>query len=149
MDLLQYIKCKLWCHRIISMCISDCNCQCINSGTLNEYFGIIRICTADSVIFASIFTSAYQSQLSLYGCPVFLCQFCYLCCTLDIFFKWICRTVEHNGCKSKLQCFLYHLHSKTVIQMHCHVYFRFFCSLYHHWSHKCKRGVFQSYFCNL
>ena len=149
MDLLQYIKCKLRCYRIIAVCISDCNCQCIDSGAFNKYLCIIRIRTADSMIFTSVFASTYQSQLSLYGCPVFLCQFYYLYCTLDIFFKWICRAVEHDGGKSKFQCFLYCLHGKSMIQMHCHVYFRLFCSLYHHWSHKCKRGVFQSYFCNL
>ena len=72
MNLLQHIKRKLRCYRIIAMCISNCNCQCIDSGTLNKYLCIIRIRTADSVIFASVFASAYQSTLSLSSCPTYV-----------------------------------------------------------------------------
>lgn len=40
-----------------------------------------------------------------------------------------------NRSKSKFQRFLYRFKCKTMIQMNCNIYFRFFCSLDHHWSH--------------
>ena len=65
MDLLQYIKSKSRCYRIVTVCIADGNCKSIDTCLSCINNCIIRVCAADTMVTASILTSAYKTKLSL------------------------------------------------------------------------------------
>ena len=149
MDFLKNIKSKCRCYRIITMCITDGNCKCINACLSCINNCIVRICAANSMITASIFTSTYQAKLCLYSCTILLrllhnsLHFC------NIFLKRKRGSIQHYRSKSKLQSLINSLKSKTVIQVDSHIHLSLFCSLYHHRSHQMKRGILKTNLCNL
>ena len=144
MDLLQYIKSKSRCYRIVTVCIADGNCKSIDTCLSCINNCIIRVCAADTMVTASILTSAYKTKLSLNGGAIFtgfLHNRLYLG---DIFLKRKSGRIQHNGCKTKLQSLVNRLKSKAVIQMDSHIHLGFFCSLHHHRSHQMKRGILET-----
>ena len=145
MDLLQYIKSKRRRYRIITMGIPDGNCKRINTCLSCVNDRIIRICAADTVVTASILTSAHKSKLSLNCSTVFTCFLHNGLYSGDVFLKRKCRSIQHNRCKANLQSLVNRLKSKTMIQMDSHIHLSLLCSLYHHRSHQVKRRIFQTH----
>ena len=145
MDLLQYIKSKRRRYRIITMGITDGNCKRINTCLSCVNDRIIRICAADTVVTASILTSAHKSQLSLNCSAVFTCFLHNGLYSGDVFLKRKRRSIQHNRCKAKLQSLVNRPKSKTMIQMDSHIHLSLLCSLYHHRSHQVKRRIFQTH----
>ena len=96
MNFLQYIKRKFGSRRVIAVCISNGNCQCINPRALTKQLCILRIGTADPMVAAAVLTSAYQSQFCFHSGTILSGRFHNFLCAYYIFFKRIRGTVKHD-----------------------------------------------------